>query len=156
MVWVGLSFWSFYTYSLLSSLILSFHQAVINPFTPTPSPPIQFFISTHLWSNPINPLLVALWRTVAVGGLEKCLCVSLRTAKSVYSLRWQHHLRHPTAFFYWGCFLLYCLRNYISACKEAPMGCHYWWCAQKDFYPRWCKVQVEISQLLLQKQLWRN
>lgn len=34
---VGPSLWSCYTHSLLSSLILSFHQAVINPFTPTPS-----------------------------------------------------------------------------------------------------------------------
>lgn len=143
MVWVGPSLWSCYTHSLLSSLILSFHQAVINPFTPTPpsslsNPPshsLQFFISTHLWSNLINPLLVAVWGTVAAGGLEKCLRISLRGAESVHSLRWQHRLRHSRSILYWGCFLQHRLRNYISCQERSSYGMSpLMVCALKDFY----------------------
>lgn len=56
--------------SLFSSLILSFHQAVINPFTLlSSSHSLHFFFLlllllaftlTHSWSNPINPLLMAM------------------------------------------------------------------------------------------------
>ena len=170
MVWVGPSLWSRYTHSLLSSLILSFHQAVINPFTPTPStslatlpppPPLtlsNFFISAHLWSNPINPLLVAVWGTGAVGGLEKCLHGSLREAESAHSLRWQHRLRRSHSILYWGSFLQHRLRNYISRRREAPMGCPHWWCVCAlifFFIPGWRKVKVEMSDLFhLRNWLW--
>lgn len=134
-VWVGPSLWSCYTHSLLSSLILSFHQAVINPFTPAPSSSLPpsiftspshstfFLISPRLWSNPINLLLMAVWGTVAVGGLEKM-------SAPFPECGWKHSLFKMTALLMpshsildRGCFFQHSFRNYISCQERSPMGC---------------------------------